>query len=131
MGRNIRNFYLYPNCREIDLNGLVGYIGGYIGLFLGYSILQIPDLILLVSAIIKKYFRKSAVDVTRSLSQPTKIHVKEVASNNIGLETTTRNAKLGGEHTLCLLQTELKQILGNMNERSQEMREESKVLKGK
>ena len=29
--------------KAIDLNGLVGYIGGYIGLILGYSILQIPD----------------------------------------------------------------------------------------
>ena len=27
----------------MDINGLIGVIGGYIGLFLGYSILQIPD----------------------------------------------------------------------------------------
>ena len=29
--------------RAIDFNALIGTIGGYIGLFLGYSILQIPD----------------------------------------------------------------------------------------
>ena len=31
--------------KEIDLNALIGYIGGYIGLILGYSILQIPEYI--------------------------------------------------------------------------------------
>ena len=31
--------------RAIDIQGLVGYMGGYIGLFLGYSIIQIPDFI--------------------------------------------------------------------------------------
>ena len=35
--------------QAIDLNGLVGYIGGYIGLILGYSILQIPDFFTLVA----------------------------------------------------------------------------------
>ena len=29
--------------RAIDIQGLIGYMGGYIGLFLGYSIIQIPD----------------------------------------------------------------------------------------
>ena len=31
--------------KAIDINGLIGYIGGYIGLILGYSILQIPECI--------------------------------------------------------------------------------------
>lgn len=30
----------------MDFNGLIGVIGGYIGLFLGYSFLQLPDVIL-------------------------------------------------------------------------------------
>ena len=34
--------------RAIDIQALVGNIGGYIGLFLGYSILQIPDFIALI-----------------------------------------------------------------------------------
>ena len=33
------------NFREISFNGLIGTVGGYIGLFLGYSFLQITDLI--------------------------------------------------------------------------------------
>ena len=34
--------------RAIDIQGLVGNVGGYIGLFLGYSFLQIPDFIILI-----------------------------------------------------------------------------------
>ena len=34
--------------QAIDLNGLIGYIGGYTGLILGYNILQIPDYILVL-----------------------------------------------------------------------------------
>ena len=32
----------------MDVHGLIGYIGGYIGLFVGYSVLQIPDTILIL-----------------------------------------------------------------------------------
>ena len=41
--RNIN--YVFLNFRDISINGLIGIIGGYIGLFLGYSIVQIPDII--------------------------------------------------------------------------------------
>ena len=40
---NNQKFKEIVQIKAIDLNGLVGYIGGYIGLILGYSILQIPD----------------------------------------------------------------------------------------
>ena len=33
--------------RAIDIQGLIGNVGGYIGLLLGYSFLQIPDFIIL------------------------------------------------------------------------------------
>ena len=39
--------------RAIDVNGLIGNIGGYIGLCLGYSILQIPNLASAILGIIK------------------------------------------------------------------------------
>ena len=41
--------------KAIDVNGLVGYIGGYIGLILGYSILQIPELIVILVRKLKAY----------------------------------------------------------------------------
>ena len=131
MGRNIRNFYLYPNCREIDWNGLVGLIGGYIGLFLGYSLLQIPDLILLLSENAKKYFRKWAAHVANDSSQSTEIQVKEVLSNHIGLKTTTRSSDCCCKYAPWLLQSELKQLSQNMVEISEEIRGEIKVNKGK
>ena len=128
---NKRKLYFYPNCRDIDFNGLVGYIGGYIGLFLGYSLLQIPDLIIFLSAMVKKCFRKSVAHVTRSLSQRTITHVDQISSNNIELGTTTRNADCVYEHTLSSLQSELEQMSQNMVEFSREIRGEVKVLKEK
>ena len=36
--------------RAININGLIGTVGGYVGLCLGYSLLQLPDLILYMMA---------------------------------------------------------------------------------
>ena len=41
--------------RAIDFQALIGNIGGYIGLCLGYSILQVPDFLLGIVSKIKKY----------------------------------------------------------------------------
>ena len=40
----------------MDINGLIGYIGGYIGLFVGYSILQIPNTLLTLASKCKIFF---------------------------------------------------------------------------
>ena len=40
--------------RAIDVNSLFGYMGGYVGVLLGCSILQIPDLVLWVLGAIKR-----------------------------------------------------------------------------
>ena len=45
--------------RAIDIQALVGNVGGYIGLCLGYSILQIPDLVLLILYKVKMYVSRS------------------------------------------------------------------------
>ena len=42
--------------RAIDVNSLFGYMGGYVGVLLGCSILQIPDLILWVLGTIKRLY---------------------------------------------------------------------------
>ena len=39
--------------RSIDLQEVIGGIGGYIGALLGYSILQIPELLILIMSKIK------------------------------------------------------------------------------
>ena len=43
---------IYIIHRAININGLIGTVGGYVGLCLGYSLLQLPDLI---SYIMAKY----------------------------------------------------------------------------
>ena len=73
------------NFRAINEQSLVGNIGGYLGLFMGYSILQLP---ILIHAILKKleywYLHfKSVVYPNEHLSL--QINVKE-ASPNIGDE---------------------------------------------
>ena len=50
------SFIIY---RAIDFNALIGTIGGYIGLFLGYSILQIPDFLNQMAKNISKNCSKS------------------------------------------------------------------------
>ena len=37
------NGAIYIFVRAIDAHSLMGYIGGYVGLLLGFSILQVPD----------------------------------------------------------------------------------------
>ena len=44
--------------RAMNINGLIGYIGGYIGLFVGYSILQIPNTLFELTRKCKKYYSK-------------------------------------------------------------------------
>jgi len=40
--------------RAYTFDDVVGTVGGYIGLFLGYALIQIPDLIAYVSQAIRK-----------------------------------------------------------------------------
>ena len=57
----ILNYYiLFFICRAIDFQALVGNIGGYIGLLLGYSLLQIPEFITWVMFKFKRYFNRSS-----------------------------------------------------------------------
>ena len=51
--------------KAIDLNGLIGYIGGYVGLILGYNILQMSDYIWDIT---NKY--KDCLQKKSNISQP-------------------------------------------------------------
>ena len=58
--------------RSIDVHSLIGNIGGYIGLCLGYNLLQVPALITTVLRILKDYFKsqkffKSSNYISKSL----------------------------------------------------------------
>ena len=49
--------------RAMSIQTLVGNAGGYIGLFLGYSCLQIPTVILATYRLLQKRYSKSATKV--------------------------------------------------------------------
>lgn len=61
---NNRKFKEVVEKQAIDLNGLIGYVGGYIGLILGYSIVKIPESII---AITWKFKRVSLQDLSESI----------------------------------------------------------------
>ena len=44
--------------KAIDFHAVVGNSGGYIGLFCGYAIVQLPDFILMVSCYLRKIYGK-------------------------------------------------------------------------
>ena len=50
--KHIKSIKFY---RAIDVHSLIGYIGGYVGLLLGFSILQMPDLLLHGFDMVKRY----------------------------------------------------------------------------
>ena len=68
------------------MNTLIGYIGGYIGLILGYSLLQIPDFVVMLYLKVKKYLEKSNATVTNASPCPQEINVEEISRNNYGLD---------------------------------------------
>lgn len=47
---------MFCNFRAIDTHALIGNIGGYVGLCLGYSFLQIPELLTVLFCKIKKLY---------------------------------------------------------------------------
>ena len=56
------NFKEIKHVREINTEGLAGEISGYIGFILGYSILQLPNLLLLVKELIGNIIGLAAFD---------------------------------------------------------------------
>ena len=42
--------------RAIDIQALIGTIGGYVGLFLGYSMLQIPNAVIFLAKKIIRWY---------------------------------------------------------------------------
>ena len=66
----------------MNINGLIGYIGGYIGLFVGYSILQIPNTLFALTRKCKKYYLKMKKGKGSIPSSGIHVHVKERKLND-------------------------------------------------
>ena len=85
----------------------MGNIGAYIGLFLGYSALQILDLMQFVSREFKKYHDKRRSTIHDAAQHTSEIHVKTVIRHNINQCLTKGNPN---SDVLCIILTELELI---------------------
>ena len=72
--------------RAIDMNGLIGNIGGYIGLCLGYSILQLPEFVSMMTVVFK---RKSILPSRKDI-------VKDDVDNDDHNEYSSKTTKVLG-----------------------------------
>ena len=85
---------IYFLFRAIDINALIGTIGGYIGLFLGYSILQIPDF---VFQVITRYSNnKTKIQKNKEIKiSPTKVNIQsKFATEDITLKPDISNEEV-------------------------------------
>ena len=51
--------------KEVDIQTLIGYIGGYIGIFTGFALIQIPDIVLFIVDSLRS-FRQSYWNVSKT-----------------------------------------------------------------
>ena len=65
--------------RSIDVHSLIGNIGGYIGLCLGYNLLQVPALLVFVLRILKEYYKSKKI-------------IKNTNYNSKSLDTNEKNS---------------------------------------
>ena len=92
--RRIKSFLLtiFPHFRAIDIQALIGNVGGYIGLVLGYSLLQIPGLIISIVTQCKGWLSH-----IRAQGGQTKTKDSTVTMNGKFLESKIKSEKEGTE----------------------------------
>ena len=91
-------FFSNLNQRAINEQTLVGNIGGYLGLFMGYSILQLPSMIHMLARKIRNWYLR----MTSKDDSLFRIDIREYSSNlsndpelgKTNMETNEPNAKL-------------------------------------
>ena len=112
----------------------MGNIGAYIGELLGYSALQIPELIQLISRHLKKYLAKRRSVIKNLVPNTTQIQIKEALPTNISqLSITTnpnsdvlRKIQLELEHMSQRFDT-LETFTHKMNEKLEEYLDEKRM----
>ena len=97
--------------RAIGIEQLVGSIGGYVGLCLGFSIAQIPELIICMVIFTKKEYQKVIGKKNRILTTG----VNVVVDNTSTKDNETPIAKQGSQHqteirTMTQMKIELLEI---------------------
>ena len=115
----LENIYFF-SYRAIDVQALIGIIGGYIGLFLGYSAMQIPFAIIFViekikTCSIEMKVKMKAEDQIQPFEKgksniPSDLHVVEVKEISAEKDILESNCKVAQEYLIQELQkiTEMK-----------------------
>ena len=97
--------------RAIGIEQLVGSIGGYVGLCLGFSIAQIPELIICMMIFTKKEYQKVMDKTNRILTTEISVVVKNTSQK----DNETPITKQGSQHqteirTMTQMKIELLEI---------------------
>ena len=97
--------------RAIDIEQLVGSIGGYIGLCLGFSIAQIPELIIYIVICAKKDYQKIKEKANRIPMTGVRVVVESTtAKNNIIPITKQDNEDQAEIRTITKMKIKLLEI---------------------
>ena len=91
--------------RAIDINGLIGNIGGYIGLCLGYSLLQIPNFIMRLTLKCKKCGSKRQPTRRNMLAEENDDDVRSIKGAHIKLLKRITRLEVSSIYSKRLLRT--------------------------
>ena len=102
--------FLEPDFKEIKqvkafgIESLIGNVGGYIGLFLGYSILQLPDFVL-------SLYKKRAAKNNKTEQDQNNLSLADNPSNPSPTVESNLKAIEGTKEKLCSMEEKINQII--------------------
>lgn len=102
--------------RAIDIQALIGTIGGYVGLFLGYSMLQIPNAVIFLAKKIIRWYSDIKLQWRKDVSPLVLTPIPKILSHVapfVENENYDRN-KNSKEHVFQMPQGTISAILDNM-----------------
>ena len=79
--------------RAIGIEQLVGSIGGYVGLCLGFSIAQIPELIICMVIFTKKEYQKISDKTNRILTTEVRVVMENTSSKGNEIPITKQGSE--------------------------------------
>ena len=112
--------YFNYNFRAIDGQVLVGNVGGCIGLYLGYSLLQIPDLIIFLAEWSRKFISERRSKPTEVQLYVNKINALEASPKNM-LSLKVECPEIDANDTVAQKVNKLVDITLKMNETMNEL----------
>jgi len=86
---------LITQSKAVDINSFIGNIGGYIGLFLGYALIQLPDFISVIYAYLKKAIRKESASILDVSTVTGQCHTGMVSVASLGSDVRASDVDEG------------------------------------